>query len=610
MAEALATAFTNNLLMCSICLGEYEDPRVLPCYHTFCYGCISDHASRTLTPNRIFVCPICREETKFPAGGLNQLKKNFIFSKAKDIITQQRERQTLEEKQTNVAAVTQAIAHMTISCEKHPNNELKYYCEDEDIVVCGDCASTDHYRHGIVPVDKVAKSNRDKIKAALVKTIKTSTRFKEAVAMETIDDTGDNHSRIATIKNIKEQVHGMRTYIDQREETLISEVNSAYDIRKKQKEANKDTLEFHHSSLHSACDFAQELVTNGTDSDIMVHVRSLIERLAAMEKTPVPILDTPAQISYKPGEISSAGLEAMLGQVTVQTQPPLAGTYPSSPSHPPVFLGKPQCVHSFSANLREDSRQTSISGIVIDTDLMYIVDNSNDRIKMFTHAGEITFCIKHNRPLNVAVSQTGDLYITSNYDNCVKVYSTRGQQVTTMGQGQLKEPYGITLNRQGDVMVCDTKEKSIFTFHADSGQLVNTFPLFLCSGPQNITVNSVNDNIIISDISMGIGCVHVLSPTGDYMYQYGGKNGEGNDQKCLPDGVCTDSYGHIFIADWGSGYFKILVLSPKAEFVRYIVTTDDKEDWLQYGIGLAINPAGQLVVGEKNGKVKTFQYLE
>ncbi|XP_013399065.1 tripartite motif-containing protein 2-like [Lingula anatina] len=338
MAEALAAAFTDNLLSCSICLGEYEDPRVLPCYHTFCYGCICDHASRTLTPNKTFLCPICRVEVQFPAGGLNQLKKNFVFSKAKDIITKQQERQTLEEKQSNAATVTQAIAQMTISCEKHPNSELKYYCEDDNTVVCGDCASTYHYRHGIVPVGKVAKSKRDKITVALVKTMKTMNRFKEALVMETANETEDSHIRIATIKEVKEQAESLRKFIDQREETLISEVNSAYDIRKKQKEANKNILEFHHTSLQSACDFAHGLIANGTDSDIMVHAKSLTERLALMEKTPVPTLDTPAQISYKPGKISTDGLEAMLGQV--QTQPPLAGqgTYPRSARYPPVFF--------------------------------------------------------------------------------------------------------------------------------------------------------------------------------------------------------------------------------------------------------------------------------
>ncbi|XP_013402938.1 tripartite motif-containing protein 2-like [Lingula anatina] len=557
MAEALAADIKENILTCSICLGEYEDPRVLPCYHTFCFGCICDHASRTVTPNRTFLCPICREEVQFPAGGLNELKKNFVFSKAKDIITEQRDRGTFEKEQPNVATVTQDIAQMTISCKKHPNKELEYYCEDDSTVICGKCIATGHGGHRISSVEQVAKINRDKIKAALGRTMDTTNRFKESI--ETASEKGDPHIKTLTIENIKTQAQSMRKYIDQREETLISEVNSAYDVRKKQEEANKDILEFHHTSLHSACDFAQELITNGTDSDVMVHAKPLIERLTVLEKTPVPTPDTPAQISYKPGRISTAGLRAMLGQLT-----PLAGqgTNPRSAPLHPVFLDRAECVHSFSA-LMEDDINTYISGLAIDMEYLFVADTRNDKTKIFTHAGEFKFDIKLDSPVDVAVSQTGHLYITSRGGKCVKVYSTRGQQVTTMGQGLLESPCGIKLNRQ---------------------------------------VYSVNDYIVISYSHESR--VSVLSPTGKQLYQYG-THGSGYGEMNCPQGVCIDSYGHIFIAD--SYNHRIVALNFRAYFMRYIAT---EEDGLEFPVALAINPAGQLVVAELQGKVKTFQYLE
>ncbi|XP_013395800.1 tripartite motif-containing protein 2-like [Lingula anatina] len=530
MAGALAADIKENILTCNICLGEYEDPRVLPCYHTFCYGCISDHATRTLTPNRTFLCPICREKLQFPAGGLNQLKKNFSFSKTKDIITKQQERQTLEEEQANVAAVTQAIAQMTISCEKHPDNELKYYCEDDNTVICGKCIATGHGGHRISSVMQVAKINKDKIKTALERTMKTTNRFKEA--LETANKTDDPHIKTHTIKNIKKQTQNVRKFIDQREETLISEVNSAYDNWKKQKEATKGILEFHHASLHSACDFAQELIANGTDSEIMLHAKPLIVRLAVMEKTPVPTPDTPAHISYIPGKIYTAGLKAMLGQVTEELQLPLPGqgTNPRSAPNLPVFFEKAKCMHSFCPRLKGDII-FRIYGLAVDEQYTYVVDQYNSwlwnaRTKLFTHDGELKFDFKLNNPFDIAVSQTGHLFITSRVDKCVKVYSTR-------------------------------------------------------------------------DIDWVKSCVHVLSPTGNPLYQYGEKGSE----PLSPCGVCTDSYGQIFIAD--NIKHRIVVLSPQGQFFRYIAT---KADGLNNPVALAINPAGQLVVAEEDGMIKTFQY--
>ncbi|XP_013402727.1 tripartite motif-containing protein 3-like [Lingula anatina] len=497
MAEALAAAFTDNILTCSICLEEYEDPRMLSCYHTFCLVCISDHAKRTITRNRTFQCPVCREDVQFPAGGLSKFKKNFAFCKAKDIINQQQtERGAPENVQTNVEAATQVVAKFTNGCEKHPGNELKYYCEEDDTVVCGDCALTDHYRHGILPVEKAEKSNSENIKTALVKT-KVNV-FKEAVVKEA-------------------------------------------------------TIEFE---------------------------------------------------GYR--EASAAGLEAMLGQVTVLSKPTLSGqvTNPMSETNLPVFLKKAECVHSFTAKLKHDKGNFIICGLAIDEQFIYVTLLINDKtkVRVFTHAGLFMFDIKLNTPFHVAVSQTGKLYITSIGDKCVKVYSTTGKQVTTMGQSQLEEPTGITLNRHGYVMVCDAEKKSIFTFRADTGQLLNTIPLTACECPTFITVNGANDNIVISDVDTY--CVHVLSPTGDQLYQYGTK-GSGDGQLDKPCGVCVDRYGHIFIADCYNN--RVVGLSPQGQFIKHIATEDDG---LEYPIGLSINPAGLLVVAEGEGKVKTLQYLQ
>ena len=30
----------EDMLSCSVCMEEYEDPRALPCLHTFCYKCL------------------------------------------------------------------------------------------------------------------------------------------------------------------------------------------------------------------------------------------------------------------------------------------------------------------------------------------------------------------------------------------------------------------------------------------------------------------------------------------------------------------------------------------------------------------------------------------
>ena len=54
---------------CSICMSPFEDPKSLPCLHTFCEGCLRDYTeSRGFSRNGSFPCPQCRNETTIPNG--------------------------------------------------------------------------------------------------------------------------------------------------------------------------------------------------------------------------------------------------------------------------------------------------------------------------------------------------------------------------------------------------------------------------------------------------------------------------------------------------------------------------------------------------------------
>ena len=61
---------TNSLLECSICFQVFQNPRMLPCGHTFCLQCIQQTNGR--------LCPLCKKEWSLPANGLQGLPKNFI----------------------------------------------------------------------------------------------------------------------------------------------------------------------------------------------------------------------------------------------------------------------------------------------------------------------------------------------------------------------------------------------------------------------------------------------------------------------------------------------------------------------------------------------------
>lgn len=70
-------AEARTLIRCPICLEKFRVPKVLPCQHTFCLGClegcfVATQAQRLVTVSN-FPCPTCRKTCYVPLGGLDQL---------------------------------------------------------------------------------------------------------------------------------------------------------------------------------------------------------------------------------------------------------------------------------------------------------------------------------------------------------------------------------------------------------------------------------------------------------------------------------------------------------------------------------------------------------
>ncbi|WAR26411.1 TRIM3-like protein [Mya arenaria] len=64
--STMASSKTNDLLHCSICLEKFQQPRALPCLHTFCHLCLQEFIDTSARKGNLssgFECPVCRRET-------------------------------------------------------------------------------------------------------------------------------------------------------------------------------------------------------------------------------------------------------------------------------------------------------------------------------------------------------------------------------------------------------------------------------------------------------------------------------------------------------------------------------------------------------------------
>ncbi|CAH1785483.1 unnamed protein product [Owenia fusiformis] len=211
----------REILTCPICLEQFTDPKVLPCLHTFCLGCVDTWATKHQNGTKL-PCPVCKEEMDIPDGGLKAIKPNFLFNTLHDALSMSKDGVTDEqfcdiccEDGENVKAEKRcmdcdehlcqnctklhlrmkssrhhkmilltgdvakdvkhtiaALPERSVYCEKHPQEVLKYFCKDDSCVICSTCYVTTHSGHSCSDVVEEGTNVKERI-AKLLKTVES-----------------------------------------------------------------------------------------------------------------------------------------------------------------------------------------------------------------------------------------------------------------------------------------------------------------------------------------------------------------------------------------------------------------------------------------------------
>ena len=135
MAEKTVKKLEEQL-NCLICLGTYTVPKLLQCNHVFCRDCLVGLAHRN---QQGLPCPTCRQVTPIPPSGVAGLQPTFQ--------TNQHEK------------VKQDILY----CQQHQNQELVFYCDICEELICVQCTIQQHNGHKYNLIGEVFEKHKQEI---------------------------------------------------------------------------------------------------------------------------------------------------------------------------------------------------------------------------------------------------------------------------------------------------------------------------------------------------------------------------------------------------------------------------------------------------------------
>ena len=311
-------------LECGICLDQYNDPKLLPCFHVFCKQCL-ERLVQKRAGQSVLQCPNCRRTTALPLQGVSGLQSDFHAShlfEIQDTLAKVKEpqkiqcekckkstatgfcrdcgkficdkctemHQTWEEYNTHEIATIQNVQADAASfiprkkkvlyCQKHKDKLLEIYCETCNELICSNCTIRLHQGHQYDVASDTFKKHKQEITDQLepikchLATVNTALPSFDARAKE-IQDQRETHQA-----DIHKRINQLQQALEQRRTELIGQLDQLTQHKLKTLAAERDQVELLHTQLTSCLEYVEGSLTTGTQEEILGMKGSLLQQIS------------------------------------------------------------------------------------------------------------------------------------------------------------------------------------------------------------------------------------------------------------------------------------------------------------------------------------------
>jgi DNA-binding beta-propeller fold protein YncE len=259
------------------------------------------------------------------------------------------------------------------------------------------------------------------------------------------------------------------------------------------------------------------------------------------------------------------------------------------------------------------------SGIALDGGgNVYVTDNWDNCVRKFTSTGEFLLRwgetgsgdAQFNSPEKIAVDEDGFIYVVDGGNNRIQKFTANGGFISKWGSegtgdGQLKSPVGIAA-AGGVVYVTDNQNNRVEMF-STSGGFLGTWGTYgggpgQFDGPSGAAVVPDGGDVLIADCRNNR--IQRFTPNGLYLASWGGY-GNADGQFNCPIDVTVAPQGAIFAADLGNDRF--IRFAPDGSFSTKLGTPGTGPGQFDHPEAIAVDANGYVyVVDSRNRRIQQF----
>ncbi|XP_078621394.1 E3 ubiquitin-protein ligase TRIM71-like [Branchiostoma floridae x Branchiostoma japonicum] len=213
-----------------------------------------------------------------------------------------------------------------------------------------------------------------------------------------------------------------------------------------------------------------------------------------------------------------------------------------------------------------------------------------------------SFPVDGENPYGIDKDSHGRFLVTSWGADCgIRRYSKEGELLNTLKPDCVKDPTGVTVLKDGRMVVADGKQESCLLLQPD-GSLIREIGKGHLLDPRFIAVDESRDVMFVTDGSNANHKIFTFDLEGNLIFSFG-EEGENDGELQNPNGITLDPTGNIIVGNGGDG--RVQVFGPNGAFIRKVATAKGGE-----ACGIALTPNGYIAVScWREDCVEMYRYM-
>ena len=350
---------------CPLCHQTVEEPKQLPCNHSFCLKCLNRQAvDATVDGRSDIICVACRSFVKIPGKGtFDELPTPFYLNRLAEVVSiaasdscektcgMCNQSKTLrcycfecqkfmcESCENNRKCGTLAQSHRTVliqdlteqdferiirrpvmcKTEKHEKLVVEFYCHDCKVCICKLCVIEFHNIHDVEGIEQASEKNKVNVMDS-VKKLKNvlsdceteiERRKKGALRMERNIKAVEEEVH----KNVEELIMKLRLYEQEALATLQNLGNKNQSAFKEQQEKNESRL----AMLKDFLSYGETVLQSDLPLPVLDEHFTFVEQFGQTLQVEDEDSFEPLHVDYVPNEEFTEVLKASLGNIVVRS---------------------------------------------------------------------------------------------------------------------------------------------------------------------------------------------------------------------------------------------------------------------------------------------------